>query len=211
MAIGPGVPAGSAGARAGGGGWRAATGEAAPLAHLRAKPDASLAELRRWLLEALGVSLGVGALWRRLGRPGWTLEKGRSAAEQERPDVAAARARWRDGQPGLNPARPVFLGESGFGTDMGRRHCRLRHPAMPQGAQRACRHRGARRRTHHLPPCSPDMNPIEQVFAKLKNLVRAATPRNIETPWDSLGRSLSHSPPTECANCIAHSGHPRMT
>jgi transposase len=49
--------------------------EAALLGHLRANPDATLAELRRWLFETRGVSISVGALWNGLDRLGWTLKK----------------------------------------------------------------------------------------------------------------------------------------
>lgn len=52
--------------------------EAALLDHLHAEPDATLGELRRWLSEARGVSISVGALWNGLDRLGWTLKKGRS-------------------------------------------------------------------------------------------------------------------------------------
>jgi transposase len=52
--------------------------EAALLAHLRANPDATLAELRRWLFETRRVSISVGALWNGLDRLGWTLKKSRS-------------------------------------------------------------------------------------------------------------------------------------
>jgi transposase len=52
--------------------------EAALLAHLRAKPDATLGELRRWLLETRSVSISVGALWNGLDRLGWTLKKSRN-------------------------------------------------------------------------------------------------------------------------------------
>lgn len=52
--------------------------EAALLVHLRANSDATLAELRRWLFEARGVSISVGALWNGLNRLGWTLKKSRS-------------------------------------------------------------------------------------------------------------------------------------
>lgn len=52
--------------------------EAALLAHLRARPDATLGELRRWLFETRGVSISVGALWNGLDRLGWTLKKSRS-------------------------------------------------------------------------------------------------------------------------------------
>lgn len=52
--------------------------EAALLAHLRAKPDATLGELRRWLFETRGVGISVGALWKGVDRLGWTLKKSRS-------------------------------------------------------------------------------------------------------------------------------------
>lgn len=52
--------------------------EAALLGHLRAKSDATLGELRRWLFETRGVSISVGALWNGLDRLGWTLKKSRS-------------------------------------------------------------------------------------------------------------------------------------
>jgi transposase len=68
-------------ASAGGGSQRPAVlsgHEAALLAHLRAHSDATLAELRRWLLETRGVSISVGALWNGLDRLGWTLKKSRS-------------------------------------------------------------------------------------------------------------------------------------
>jgi transposase len=52
--------------------------EAALLTHLRAQPDATLGELRRWLFETRGVSISVGALWKGLNRLGWTLKKSHS-------------------------------------------------------------------------------------------------------------------------------------
>ncbi len=163
-------------------------------------------------------------------------KKSRHAAEQERADIAAARIAWRAAQPRLNPARLVFLDESGFSTNMARRQGRsprgqrlvaavphghwetstlvaglrvdgivaplvIDHPMngvtfrayveqhlaptlapgdivvcdnlqshKSPGVRAAINARGAELR--HLPPYSPDMNPIGQVFAKLKALVR---------------------------------------
>ncbi len=58
-----------------------------------------------------------------------------------------------------------------------------------------------------LPPYSPDLNPIEQVFAKLKTLLRKADERCIETVWKRIGQLLDSFSPTECANYLANSGY----
>ena len=60
-----------------------------------------------------------------------------------------------------------------------------------------------------LPPYSPDLNPIEQVFAKLKQIVRSAQPRSREALWKSLGRTVDQFAPRECANYLANSGYRR--
>jgi transposase len=58
-----------------------------------------------------------------------------------------------------------------------------------------------------LPPYSPDLNPIEQVFAKLKHLVRKAQPRTVDTTWRQVGKLLPSFPPNECANYLKNSGY----
>lgn len=58
-----------------------------------------------------------------------------------------------------------------------------------------------------LPPYSPDLNPIEQVFAKLKTLLRKASERSVEATWRRIGELLDHFSPTECANYLANSGY----
>ncbi len=58
-----------------------------------------------------------------------------------------------------------------------------------------------------LPPYSPDLNPIEQVFAKLKHLMRKAQPRSVETTWRKVGQLLDLFPPHECANYLSNSGY----
>jgi transposase len=67
--------------------------EAALLGHLRANPDATLAELRRWLFETRGVSISVGALWNGLDRLGWTLKKSRSTRPSRSAPTSPPRAR----------------------------------------------------------------------------------------------------------------------
>src|ERR1019366_4391536 len=72
-------------------------------------------------------------------------------------------------------------------------------------ARAAVRARGAH--LIFLPPYSPDLNPIEQVFAKLKHLMRKAGPRDVEATWRRVGQLLDLFAPTECANYLANSGY----
>ena len=58
--------------------------------------------------------------------------------------------------------------------------------------------RAAGARIFFLPPYSPDLNPIEQVFAKLKHLMRKAGPRTLENTWRKAGAILDHFSPAEC-------------
>jgi transposase len=58
-----------------------------------------------------------------------------------------------------------------------------------------------------LPSYSPDLNPIEQVFAKLKQLLRAEAPRTLEALWAAVGRLLDRFTSAECANYLAHDGY----
>jgi transposase len=76
------------------------------------------------------------------------------------------------------------------------------------GVREAIEARGAR--LLFLPAYSPDLNPIEQVFAKLKALLRKAAPRSREALWKTIGASLDSYSPTECANYIQNCqyGHP---
>ena len=59
----------------------------------------------------------------------------------------------------------------------------------------------------YLPPYSPDLNPIEHAFAKLKALLRTAAARSVEGLWRTIGNLLDHFGPTECAHYIAHAGY----
>ena len=74
-----------------------------------------------------------------------------------------------------------------------------------KGVAEAIQARGAELR--YLPPYSPDLNPIEQVFAKLKALLRKAAVRSIDKLWDTIGLLIAAFPPTECNNYLIHSGH----
>jgi transposase len=58
-----------------------------------------------------------------------------------------------------------------------------------------------------LPPYSPDLNPIEQVFAKLKHLLRKAMERNLEATWKRIGVLLAQFQPSEFLNYFKNSGY----
>jgi transposase len=58
-----------------------------------------------------------------------------------------------------------------------------------------------------LPPYSPDLNPIEQAFAKLKTLLRKAAERTVTATWQRIGQLLGAFTPQECANYFRNSGY----
>lgn len=193
------------------------------------------------------------------------------AAEQQRPDVAEARQNWRAKQASLDPAKLVFIDETGTNTAMTRLRGRAprgqrvigRVPrghwktvtfvaALRAGAitapfvidepmngdvflaylRRCLRptlsagdivimdnlpaHKIAEVREIiesigaillYLPPYSPDLNPIEQLFAKFKALLRHASERSIEGLWRRIGLLLKRFSPQECANYLRHCGY----
>jgi len=59
----------------------------------------------------------------------------------------------------------------------------------------------------YLPPYSPDLNPIGQVFAKLKALLRRAAARTNEALWTTIGQLLDEVTPEECQNYLTNSGY----
>ena len=74
-----------------------------------------------------------------------------------------------------------------------------------QAGRRLIRAAGAK--LFFLPRYSPDLNPIEQVFAKLKTLLRKTDPRTTEATWRNIGDLLDRFTPTECANYLANAGY----
>lgn len=52
----------------------------------------------------------------------------------------------------------------------------------------------------YLPPYSPDLNPIEKLFSKLKALLRKAAARTVDSLWTTIGSLLQTLAPNECAN-----------
>jgi transposase len=58
-----------------------------------------------------------------------------------------------------------------------------------------------------LPPYSPDFNPIEQAFAKLKAMLRKAAARTIDTLWAAIAKIIGTFTPTECADDFVAAGY----
>ncbi len=185
--------------------------------------------------------------------------------------MAAARAAWRAWQASLDPARLVFIDETGANTAMARRCGRAKRGArvvapVPHGhwktttfvaglrltglsapfvidqpmngaifqtyvkrclaptlrpgdivimdnlsshkSQAVAKAITARKATlHYLPSYSPDLNPLEQAFAKLKALLRHAAERSIEALWQTIGRLLDRFTPDECRNYFENAGY----
>jgi transposase len=61
----------------------------------------------------------------------------------------------------------------------------------------------------YLPPYSPDLNPIEKFFSKLKALLRKAAKRDIDALWKEIGKLLNNVSQSECSNFFASCGYVR--
>jgi transposase len=199
------------------------------------------------------------------------LKKILHASEQQRADVAEERERWRQDQPSLDPARLVFIDETGTTTNMVRRRGRSRRgtrlvgrvphahwkittfvaglrqneiaapfvidqpmnsvifltyvtqclvptltegdivvmdnlkPHKTAGVREAIEAAGAK--LLYLPPYSPDLNPIELLFAKLKALLRKYAERAIEALWKRIGKLLDEISSAECSAYLHHDGY----
>ena len=73
------------------------------------------------------------------------------------------------------------------------------------GVRQAIEAAGAERR--FLPPYSPDMDPIEQVFAKVKNTLRKIARRTVDALWNAVGIAIDDVSPTECLNYFQNAGY----
>jgi transposase len=194
------------------------------------------------------------------------------AAEQQRPDVAAARQDWKNAlPPQLDPKKLVFIDETGTTTNMARQPGRCRRGArligrvphghwktttfvaglrvdavtapfvidqamngtifrcyierclvptlapgdivimdnLPAHKVAGIRHAiaAAGAVLLFLPPYSPDLNPIEPLFAKLKALLRKAAARTIAALSATIGQLLDDFPADQCARYLAHAGY----
>ena len=238
---------------------------------VRADDDATLEELA----EAAGVACSASAVYRALAPAGdHAQKKSRRAAEQDRPELKAERAAWREEFAAIDPARLVFVDESGATTAMDRTHGRaasgvrvdgpvphghwkvttltaavrldgvpesaclafdgatdgmafedLRR-AVPGAGPAARRHRGhgqpvlpqdGRRRSRlieaagaevrYLPAYSPDLNPIERLFRKLKAYLRTAKARTVEALLEAMGDALRAVTPADIVGWFKSCGY----
>jgi len=148
---------------------------------IEAKPDITLVEIAEMLSER-GASFAPSSIWRFLDRHGVTFKKSAHAAEQDRPDVAAARQVWRELAPQLDPDKLVFIDETGASTKMARLYGRSKRgqrcrAAVPHGHWLTTTFTAALRRTALTAPMTLDgpMNAIafhayvEQVLAPTLN------------------------------------------
>ena len=109
------------------------------LEHVNDHPDATIAELRAWLLQTHKVSASTGLVNKTLAALDLTFKKKSvHAAEQAREDVASARAEWKEQQPDLTPSKLVFIDETAVKTSMTRRYGRSKRghrlvAAVPHG------------------------------------------------------------------------------
>ncbi|MEW5424982.1 transposase, partial [Amorphus sp. 3PC139-8] len=71
--------------------------------------------------------------------------------------------------------------------------------------------RGAGARLWYLPPYSPDLNPIEQVFSKVKHWMRMAQKRSRDDTWRHVGQLVQTIPSDECANYFQNAGYASVT
>ena len=76
-----------------------------------------------------------------------------------------------------------------------------KHDAIRQAIERA----GAELR--YLPAYSPDLNPIEQGFAKFKALLKKAAPRTVESLWQAIAETLQKFSATECSDYLSAAGY----
>jgi transposase len=193
------------------------------------------------------------------------------AIEQDRPDIARRRQRWKKYQGRLDAKRLVFIDETWAKTNMTRRHGRCARgirlvAKVPQARWRTLTFLAALRCDRIVAPCvidgpingasfrayveqflvptlsrgdvvimdnlgshkgqvvrrliraagaklfflprySPDLNPIEQVFSKLKALLHKADRRTTEDTWRRIGSLLDHFTAEECANYLANAGY----
>lgn len=157
--------------------------------------------------------MALSTIWRAIDRLQLTVKQTVHAADQGRPDVVRARDAWQTTMPALPAARLVLLDESGLTTDLLQPYGRSRR------GQRLVDHAPFGHWDAHtivaavrfLPPYSPDFNPIELAFAKLKAFLRKVRPGTLDQVCQLVAAALTLYTPDECANFVRHCGHAAAT
>lgn len=232
------------------------------------QPDATLQELR----QRLGVACHPWSIGLALRRLGWSFKKKTlHAAEQDRPDVAAARTQWRQAQPQHDARRLIFVDETWAKTNMTRLRGRapvgqrlvakvphghwktttllaalgiegMRCSMVVDGAvdgdvftafvqqvlapsltagdvvmvDNLSSHKSVTVRTLieargatllYLPAYSPDLNPIEMIFAKIKQLLRSLACRTRDALWSTMQSVLDQVTAADAQHCFTHCGY----
>ena len=129
--------------------------------------------------------------------------------------MKAAREAWYEGQLDLDPRRLVFIDETGASTKMARLRGRApRGWPFPNSRRCSGRPRHAPSPSYgpcagliYLPPYSPDFNPIEMAFSKLKAVLRKAAARTITELWDTIAEGIDTFTSNECHNYFAAAGY----
>jgi len=88
-----------------------------------------------------------------------------------------------------------------------RRHRHRRQPRSHKGKPVRAALRAVGAKLFFLPAYSPDLNPIEMLFAKLKTLLREADERSVEATWRRIGELLGAFASQECAAYLRHAGY----
>ena len=91
------------------------------------------------------------------------------------------------------------------------RYFRDGQSSQPQSRRHPRSHRSRWRQLRYLPAHSPDFNPIEQFFAKLKALLRKAAARTVEALITAIAEALNNVSPQECENYLANQGYRRQS
>jgi hypothetical protein len=131
-------------------------------AEVAAKPDVTIDERRGWLSAIHATTASRELLFKTLGQLGLThKKKSIHAAEQARPDVAAARDEWRANQPKLDPGKLIFLDETWTTTNMVRLYGRAPSgqrliEAAPHGHWHISTFIGGLRQSGTVAPCVID-------------------------------------------------------
>ena len=188
------------------------------------EPDLTLDEIVV-ATEKRGIACSRTAVWRFFDRRNISFKKKTlHAAEQQRADVVRARRRWMQAQGLFDPARLVFIDETCTNTSMVRL-AYVRQGLAPTlkrgeivlmdhipvhkvaGVEEAIEAAGAT--LIYLPKYSPDLNPIELAFSKLKALLRKAAERTIPHLWRRIARIINSFSAKESMNYFRQAGYVR--